>query len=257
MIGKSSSSTALSASEQAAFARHAWWARTSLIVLCGYLLCLLALVLANDSLDARRAAVQWPPVLVTVLRVLVFPLWLVAAIRAVTLFVAWLAAEYRPPTLTLWSAAAAGGLVLLPLLALRLTAPVDPAARVSHCMANQLAIIHLIESQDDYDPELPLQWTEDVKQEARRLICPATQRRFHAPGGYGMNFFIVGQRVNAIRNPNAVMMTADSIRPGMLLYSAKDIDGTRHYQDGRRGFVCGFVDGHAEFRTDAAGLTWQ
>lgn len=202
----------------------------------------------NTWLDGRRSWVI-PDGLISLLHYLVLPCWVYAAIKVVDLVTLWVMHDYRPKNLLPWSVTAGAILLLLPFMTHYLAMPVNTDGAVSNCMAQQRNIIAALQSHDNLNPELPLKWTADSNMQAKWLVCPGTKGLFHNNGGYGFNGYLVGRRPDTIPDPRNVVMVADSIVPGMLLYSDTSIDRTRHRYHGLRGYVCGFVDGHIEFRT--------
>ncbi|MHB0939801.1 MAG: hypothetical protein ACYDCO_17630 [Armatimonadota bacterium] len=221
-------------------------------------LLILAMVALGDGLEARRPAWVIPPFLINLLHLLAAAVWMAAVFRFARLLAAWPSLEYRRRELIGWSGAAFGILACLPLVMLPAVRPLSPARLADTCMANQRRIIFaLVAHETPEEPFMPLHWTAVEALKGQPLICPATQRKFHARGGYGYNFHLAGRRISEISAPARTVMVADSVEPGMLLMTIQDIDQTRHLADGRRGFVCGFVDGHVEFCTMDTMLTWK
>ena len=90
------------------------------------------------------------------------------------------------------------------------------------------------------------------------VTCPWTERPFHRRGGYGMNGQIAGMRYDQITRPDAVVAIADSTKPGMLLFSKRDIAFDRHGYDSNRWCAIGFLDGHVErHATTGTVLKWK
>ena len=123
----------------------------------------------------------------------------------------------------------------------------------SWCTSNQrqLATAFNLYAQD-HDGRLPQQWSDiDVYlggSVAELTTCPQSKRAFHPHLGYGLNSFLVGKNLDDFQHPSELLVTADSVRPGMLISSMADIDVKRHYNKSRpQGFVMSFLDGHAKF----------
>ena len=247
MVGRRHNRAATPKSVYLVLEGHARLAWRALALYAGSQLLVLLLTGLNDLLGARRANGEIPVGLIAALPYLAIPLWFYAAVKVVTLFTAWVTHEVRPPNLTAWGIGAFGILLALPFSIHGLAAPVSAIRLTDTCMANQKKIMQALQAHDNYDPVLPLAWTADANLRAAWLSCPGTQRRFHARGGYGMNFYIVGKRVGEIADPRRTVMIADSVAPGSLLYTMEDIDRTRHLGRGGRAYLCGFIDGHVEW----------
>lgn len=233
-------------------------ARLGLACFLAVELLILIIVALGDWLDTRRLAWVIPPFLVQLLHLLAAAVWIAAMIRGAMLLSIWPALEYRRRELIGWSIATFGILLCLPLVTLHAGRPLYPARLAETCMTNQRRIIFALEAHNTpEDPFMPLHWTTVKGLKGQPLICPATRRKFHVRGGYGLNFNVVGKRIAEISSPSQTVMVADSIEPGMLMFTIQDIDTTRHLVDGRRGFVCGFVDGHVAFCPPDAMLMWK
>jgi hypothetical protein len=202
---------------------------------------------ANEWLDSLHSVVI-PDGIITALHYLVLPFWFYAAVKILDLFTTWMTNAYYPKNLISWSVSAGAILLLLPFTTYYIASPVNAGGSTANCMEQQRNLIYALHSLDNFDPDISPHWTEAADITAKWLVCPATEGRFHTPGGYGLNALLVHTHLGTLPNQQTTVMTADSIEPGMLLSSDKDIDRTRHLYRGKRGYVCSFLDGHIEFR---------
>ncbi|MHB0936577.1 MAG: hypothetical protein ACYC6A_09325 [Armatimonadota bacterium] len=125
-----------------------------------------------------------------------------------------------------------------------------------NCVHNlrQLSIAMLSYAQD-HDNTLPMDWTATAALlPPRVLICPATNRRFHKHGGYGMNANLVGKQIDNFQHPESLLLFADSVKPGMQLSSEQDI-ALRH--PAGQAYFCSHLDGSAERCLAGAAIRWK
>lgn len=154
------------------------------------------------------------------------------------------------------------GIVFLPLLFVILSRarPVHPTTR---CLSNQrqLAAACAMYAQD-HDGRLPRQLSEIGLSHDAVMVCPSSRQAFHPTLGYGLNSQLTGKMLAAIPEPARVLLTADSIHPGMRITSLTDIATARHLAikattggeadtsedfSQPRGCIASFADGHVEF----------
>ncbi len=144
------------------------------------------------------------------------------------------------------------------------------------CLSNQrsLAILFVSYAQD-HGERLPQQFSEinsSLAGDKSLLRCPLSEKAFHHTFGYGLNNLVAGQPFESIAEPTKILLTADSIQPGMQISTRADIDTNRHAavridekhgeayeieEPAHRGFIAGSVDGHAEFLTAGAKVSFQ
>jgi hypothetical protein len=139
--------------------------------------------------------------------------------------------------------------------------------RPVNCTSNlrQLSLGIMMYVQDNGD-RLPEQWEKAIKpyfsypqesaaNSARAIyICPSTQRHFHKRGGYGMNANLPGKHYNDLQNPESLLLLADSVTPGMLLSSERDI-ALRHPTG--QGYCCSYLDGSVKLREAGETIRWK
>lgn len=160
--------------------------------------------------------------------------------------------EGRFPRVLAWMS---GAVVLLFVLTILINPRIkDEVIFQSPCINNQrqLANAILFYAQDHHD-RMPGGF-DDIRayldHPLHALACPDVREwagikwgyRYDSGKGYGYNAALVGSDYMKIENPADVLMTADSIQPGMLLHSETDI-AIRH----GNSYVASFADGHVEF----------
>ncbi|HEY3380015.1 MAG TPA: hypothetical protein VGL77_21280 [Armatimonadota bacterium] len=164
------------------------------------------------------------------------------------------------------------GIAFIPLLFV-VFSQARPNYPTNQCLNNQcqLAMTFLMYAQD-HGERLPQGWSNIsgyVVEKSDLLVCPLEKKPFHRDLGYGFNRHIAGKSFADLPELSHLLLTADSVRPNMLISSVADIDSARHVAvrmidteaepynveelTKPRGFIASFVDGHVEFI--AAGKT--
>ena len=143
------------------------------------------------------------------------------------------------------------GLALILLLTMPRNRYPPDYVRSEVCMSNQRQIALSIQMYlQDHDGRIPAKWS-GLASFGKLLahetyICPTRNRKQRGmESGYGFNAFLLGETVlDNYTNPEKILLTADAVRPDILLHSMNDIDRT-HHRHGTR-CIASFLDGHIE-----------
>lgn len=123
-------------------------------------------------------------------------------------------------------------------------------AGMETCLNNQRSLaLSITMYQQDHDGRFPTKWNglAAFYQASRKVyICPTEDREHRGKvNGYGFNAFLLGRTIpDNYPNADKTLLTADAVRPDILLYSMDDINRTHHAKG--MEFIASFLDGHVE-----------